>query len=349
VTPPDKSTTGRERRRRRRGGEFGATRDRHSRRSNPPPRLLKWNRSAARPNGASLPPFPDGSGRQHDRRRNSTYRALFWSGAYVAGRRDTPAVPIADALRSIIEGRAGTWGVYARHLGTGETVDIRADDVMPAQSSVKVCILLAYTKRVGLGVQDPDRRVKLLDEDHALGSGVLRYLAPGLSPTLDDLAWLMIVLSDNIATLALIRELGGREVVNSDMDELGLSHLRLRDSLLGSSYMSATPQELAEVYTHLDEHARRILYQVDKVDFLVRRIPHAPNVVDHGLQVPVRAYTKAGWGAECVDAGLFETDECSWIIAAMAKDLPDLRHRPDDEGPRTLADIGETIYRAWGP
>lgn len=99
----------------------------------------------------------------------------------------------------MIDGRAGTWGVYARHLGTGETVAIRADEVMPAQSSVKVCVLLAYTKRIRLGDDDRERRVTLLGEDHALGSGVLRYLAPGLSPTLDDLAWLMIVLSDNIA------------------------------------------------------------------------------------------------------------------------------------------------------
>ena len=90
---------------------------------------------------------------------------------------------------------------------------------MPAQSSVKVCVLLAYTKRIRLGNDERDRRVTLLSEDHEMGSGVLRYLAPGLSPTLDDLAWLMIVLSDNIATRALIRELGGREVVNAEMDD----------------------------------------------------------------------------------------------------------------------------------
>ncbi len=250
----------------------------------------------------------------------------------------------------MIGSRAGTWGVYARHLDTGETVAIRADEVMPAQSSVKVCVLLAYTKKTRLGDDDPDRRVTLLSEDHALGSGVLRYLAPGLSPTLDDLAWLMIVLSDNIATLALIRELGGREVVNAAMDELGVPHPRVRDSLEGSSYMSATPRDLAEIYTRLDEHAREILYRVDKVNFLARRVPHVHDAIDWGLPAPVRVYGKAGWGAcECVDAGLFETDEGSWVIAAMAKDLPDLWHRPDDGGPRTLADIGEAIYHAWKP
>ena len=260
-----------------------------------------------------------------------------------------PGVALEDTLRTMIDGRAGTWGVYARHLDTGETVAIRADEVMPAQSSVKVCVLLAYTKRIRLGNDERDRRVTLLSEDHEIGSGVLRYLAPGLSPTLDDLAWLMIVLSDNIATRALIRELGGREIVNAEMDALGVPQLRLHDSLQqGASYFTATPHDLAEVYTHLDEHAREILYRVEKVDFLPRRIPHVPAAIDHGLTAPVRVYGKAGWGArECVDAGLFETDECSWVIAAMAKDLPGLWQQTDDEGPRTLADIGETIYHAW--
>lgn len=254
-----------------------------------------------------------------------------------------------DAVRTIIDGRAGTWGVYARNLDTGETVAIRADEVTAAQSSLKVSVLLTYTKTIRLGKENADRRVRLLDEDHELGSGVLRYLAPGLLPTLDDLAWLMIVQSDNIATRALIRELGGPQIVEAEMDALGVPHLRLRESPQDAEYkFMATPHDLAEVYTHLDDHAREILYRVEK-GFLARRVPHWPDAIDWGLTAPVRVYGKAGWGLECVDAGLFETDECSWVVAAMGKDLPDLWHRPDDEGPRTLADIGETIYRAWGP
>ena len=219
---------------------------------------------------------------------------------------------------------------------------------MPAQSSLKVSVLLTLTRRIRLGGDDPDRRVRLLDEDHELGSGVLRHLAPGLLPTLHDLAWLMIVLSDNIATRALIRELGGPEVIEAEMDALGVPHLRLRASPQDAEYrFMATPHDLAEVYTHLDDHAREILYRVDR-GFLARRVPHWPEAVDVCLTPPVRVYGKAGWGLECVDAGLFETDGCSWIVAAMGKDLPDLWHRADDEGPRTLADIGEAVYGAWG-
>ena len=35
-----------------------------------------------------------------------------------------------DALLTMVDGRAGTWGVDARHLDSGGTVAIRADDVM---------------------------------------------------------------------------------------------------------------------------------------------------------------------------------------------------------------------------
>ena len=245
--------------------------------------------------------------------------------------------------------RGGSWGVYARHLQTGETVSIRADEVMPAQSSLKVAVLLTYTKRIRVGTDQPDRRVTVLSEDHELGSGILRYLAPGLSPTLNDLAWMMIVLSDNIATRALIRELGGREVINAEMDALGLPTLRLHDSVQqGASFFTATPRELAEVYTHLDDHAREILYRVERVDFLPRHLPHISVSIDHGVTPPVRVYGKGGWGArECVDAGLFETDDVSWIVGAMAKELPGRWQHTDSEGPRTLADLGEAIYAAW--
>ncbi len=254
---------------------------------------------------------------------------------------------LRDELGTMIDGRPGTWGVYARHLDTDETVAIRADEVMPAQSSLKVAVLLTYTKKVGLGTDDPTRRVSLLVEDHELGSGVLRYLAPALSPTLNDLAWLMIVLSDNIATRALIRELGGPEIIEAEMEALGVPRLRLRASPEDADYrFMATPHDLAEVYTHLDERAREMLYRVEKV-FLARRVPHWPDAIDWGITSPVRVYSKAGWGRECVDAGLFETDGGSWVVAAMGKDLPDLWHRPDDEGPRMLADLGAAIYHAW--
>jgi len=261
-------------------------------------------------------------------------------------------VTLEVQVRELVAGRAGTWGVYARNLGTDETVAIDADVVMPAQSSVKTCVLLTYEHGVDEGTVDPDRRVALTVDDVVLGSGVLRYLSPGLEPTLNDLAWLMITVSDNVATKTLIRELGGGDVVNAYMGRLGLPTAyigRPWDDGGGDLELASSARDLAELYTHLGPRSREMLYRHQRLDLLPRHLPHDPDVSDHGLTAPVRVYGKSGWGAcEIVDAGRFETDTAAWVIAAMAKDLPDLWHRPDDTGPRTLADIGAACWRAWG-
>jgi beta-lactamase family protein len=258
-------------------------------------------------------------------------------------------VTLDRELRELVADRAGTWGVYARNLGTGETVAIDADVVMPAQSSLKTGVLVAYERRVDQGTIEPNRRVPLTADDVELGSGVLRYLAPGLEPTLDDLAWLMITVSDNVATRVLVRELGAA-AIDAELDRLGLPSARTNDPLPGTSaQFRSSARDLAELYTHLGPRSREILYRHQLLDLLPRHLPHVPDMVDHGLTAPVRVYGKAGWGAcELVDAGLFETDSAAWVVAGMARDLPDLWHRPDYVGPRTLADIGAACFRAWG-
>jgi hypothetical protein len=259
-------------------------------------------------------------------------------------------VTLDRELRELVAGRPGTWGVYARNLGTDETVAIDADVLMPAQSSLKAGVLVVYERRVENRSIDPDRRVTITADDHELGSGVLRHLAPGLAPTLDDLAWLMITVSDNVATLVLMRELGGAASIDVELDRLGLPTARTNDPLAGTSaHFRSSARDLAELYTHLGPRSREILYRHQRLDLLPRRLPHDPDVSDHGLTAPVRVYGKAGWGAcELVDAGRFETDTAAWVIAGMARDLPDLWHRPDDAGPRTLADIGAACWRTWG-
>jgi hypothetical protein len=259
-------------------------------------------------------------------------------------------VTLETEVRALVTGRAGSWGVYARNLTTGETVAVNADAVMPAQSSLKTGVLVVFEQRIDDGSVQPDRRIVLRDDDRVLGSGVLRYLGAELEPTLNDLAWLMMTVSDNVATKMLVRELGGPEVVTDALVRLGLPTARAHlPEPSGPVNFDASPRDLAEVYTHVGPRAREILFRHQLVDLLPRHLPHVPDVGDYGITAPVRVYGKAGWGAcEIVDSGLFETDANGWVAAAMAKDLPDLFHRPDDVGPRTLADIGAALFAAWG-
>jgi hypothetical protein len=66
--------------------------------------------------------------------------------------------------------------------------------------------------------------------------------------------------------------------------------------------------------------------------------------------MPVRVFNKTGNGiGNFIDSGLFETDDASWVIAAMVTEQQDFAARPDDVAPAACADIGERVYEAWGP
>jgi len=264
-------------------------------------------------------------------------------------------VTLSADLRSLLEGRTGTFGVYARNLETNEVAGFGADRIMDTASAAKTFVLVHYSRLVDAGKCDPHRRVVVGAEDRVLGTGVLRYLEPGVQLTLDDLAWLMIIVSDNVATDLLVAEVGGAEAVNETMTDLGMPLARLNPSFTRhvelvewQPFGTSTPRDLATAYTHLDERCRRILWRQQFVEGLPRRVPHANQAADWEITLPVRVFNKTGGDPGVfTDAALFETDKASWIAAFMAADLRDLTG-PGGVGPRTAGDVGLMLYEAWG-
>lgn len=264
------------------------------------------------------------------------------------------AMTLTDAVRSTVDGLPGVFGVYARNLATGETVELDADRVMPAESTAKTGALILYSRLVDAGTLDPSTRVELSDSDKYIGTGVLRFLASGLQPTLDDLAWLMIIVSDNSATAMLMPRLGTLDDFAAAMQALGCPTLRINeiemgDALAGTPFSVSSPRDLAELYAHLDERCRTILYRQQHLVGLPRRLPHMAYAADVAITMPVRVYNKTGTGmGRFVDSGRFETDTASWVVAAMADGQTDFASRPEDAAPNAFARIGELLYEAWG-
>jgi beta-lactamase class A len=261
---------------------------------------------------------------------------------------------LATTIEDAIDGKPGAFGIYARNLNTGETIDIKGDQVLPAESAAKSFVLVYYSQLVASGEVDPTLRVLLNDEHRYVGTGVLRFLASGLAPTLDDLVWLMIIVSDNTATAMLLQSIGGPDRVNAAMRDLGyptarLNDITFEDALAGAPFSLSSPRDLAEVYTQMDERARAILFRQQHLIGLPRRLPHMAMATDVDITMPVRVYNKTGNGAGTfIDSGLFETDETSWVVAAMASEQTDFASRPDDVAPAAFGEIGELLYSAWG-
>lgn len=262
---------------------------------------------------------------------------------------------LSDDAEALVAQCAGLVSLYARNVVSSETIEVGHTGPMPAESAAKTFILVHYSRLVSEGAVDPDARVTCSAPDVCLGSGVLRYLSPGGVLTLDDLAWLMIIVSDNVATHLVLEHVGGPDAVNERMARLGLptawlnprfSHTHM---LTDEPFATATPKDLAEIYCRLDDRCREKLFRQQFTDFLPRRLPHVSGATDFGITMPVRVFNKTGGGfLTCTDSGLFETDDATWVAAAMASNQQDFASRADDSAPVLFANFGELLYRTWG-
>lgn len=255
---------------------------------------------------------------------------------------------ISEDVQGILAPLPGVFGVFARNLDTDEVVEVNGVQVLPTESAAKTFVLLHYARLVAAGDCDPSTQVVVPDDFRFDGTGVIRYLSGGLTLRLDDLAWLMIIVSDNVATALLLLEIGGPGAVNQTTADLGLATARLagfNEMWTGAPFATSTARDLAEAYSYLDDECRQKLFHQQDLIGLPRRLEHSR----FDPTMPVRAFNKTGVGPSTfIDSGLFETDAGRWVTAAMASEIPVGTTRPSDPVPVAFGEIGYTLYRSWG-
>lgn len=112
------------------------------------------------------------------------------------------------SIRRRINSVGGRFAVAACNLGTGEQILIHPDEVFPSASVIKIPVLAALMAARDEGLLQLTNRATVRQSDIVGGSGVLLEMHTGLEVTLEDLANLMIVVSDNTATNMLIDRVG---------------------------------------------------------------------------------------------------------------------------------------------
>lgn len=149
---------------------------------------------------------------------------------FAAFGQQSKSAPQMDRLRAHLQEMAdafpGTMGLAVYDIGASKMVLINGDRLFPMASAYKIPILVEVFRQAEAGKFSLDDRVELTADDRTLGSGILTMMAPGLKPTIRDLATLMIILSDNQATDILLKKVGA-ENVTATMRKLGLNNIRV--------------------------------------------------------------------------------------------------------------------------
>lgn len=272
----------------------------------------------------------------------------------------------AEILARVDEALAsfpGVLGFYAKNLTTGEEVGYRADEVMPTASVIKVGILAELYRQAEAGEVDLERRLTLREEDRYGGTGVLKEFRPGLQPTVTDLARMMIVVSDNVATGMLVRLLG-KDRINRSFDEWGLPrteliwNLRLGDDI--RQYAVSTPRELGRLMELIATDGfltpascaamRHHLSRQQHLEQIPRYLPYNQYAADVGLEQPVSVMNKIGnYMGMRADAAIIAAPGVTFVIATINEGSPDPHFRVDHEGNILNGRVGKAVFDAWVP
>ena len=129
-----------------------------------------------------------------------------------------------------LESFPGNAGFYYEDLTTGETAEYNGDMMMNAASVIKVPVMVELFRQIEAGLLKADELVEVRDEDRVPICGVLTLMHTGLQVTLLDLCYLMITISDNMATNLLIERLGIANI-NNTMRSLGIEKTVLERKL----------------------------------------------------------------------------------------------------------------------
>jgi beta-lactamase class A len=250
-------------------------------------------------------------------------------------------------------------GVSARHLESNRTYEHDADAEFESASVIKIAVITEAMAGVREGRIDLAERWDLTDENKADGSGTLLMLDPGLNPTWNDLATLMIGPSDNTATNAWIRRLGV-EAINARMSSLGFQHIRLLGTIpmlsqkdedpspwRGFRLGILTPHDVEEWMTRV---ARGELLDPDSSKKIFDYLDKDPSRLRIARKFPSSALWAGKTGTMSGvrnDSGILRTRKGRFVLVVFTSDSKADGFGADHPAVMAIADVSKAIVDGW--
>ena len=255
-----------------------------------------------------------------------------------------------ELLLSRLGGRAACAAISQEQAGPRVLVEINPGAVFPAASLAKVPILVELARRLAR----PDceysweTRLEVPNEARVASDGVLADLSPDLRPTIQDVAHLMITISDNTASNMLL-DLLGMEAINATMRELGLRETRLERRFIDFEARRAgrdnwtTAAEMVQLFEHI-YHGR--VPERDRLIKMLLRQNHYELLSAYWGEDEPFAHKTGGLAGIKHDAGILFRALDNWqqplIIAALTSEQPDL-----PLAQLHLARVGRVLRQSW--
>jgi D-alanyl-D-alanine carboxypeptidase (penicillin-binding protein 5/6)/beta-lactamase class A len=264
---------------------------------------------------------------------------------------------LATRLAPLIESHQGKVAVGVKHLGTGDSYFVNADEVLPTASLIKVAVLVEAYLQADEGkvsLRDP---VTLKKSDMVPGSGILtNHFSEGATLPLRDCVRLMCVYSDNTATNLVLDKVGIANV-NKRMQGFGLKETRINAKVFRGSTTSVAPDRTKK-YGLGSTTAREMVALFERIqngDGI--RPPLNLTILEHlkknddkmkfgRLELPgVTIAHKDGSVTEAkTDAGILYTPQGAIAVCVLTNENKDRRWVKDNAGNVLCAKVARAVY-----
>jgi beta-lactamase class A len=259
-----------------------------------------------------------------------------------------------QALTAEVEGDVG---LYVRHLGTGRGAMLRADELFPTASMIKVPILLKTFDLLADGAFAFDTTLVWADSLRYGGEDDLfDKLLDGAKVPLNQVTMAMITSSDNAASLWLQALVGGGEAINAWLAANGFDSTRVNSRTPGRreiwqkyGWGQTTPREIAEMLVGLREG--RLVNRAAS-EAMYRHLTRIHWNGEALSQLPpwVQAASKQGAvNRSRSEVVLVNAPTGDYVFAVITKNQADQSWTPANQGYVLLRKVSALLWREFAP
>jgi beta-lactamase class A len=286
-----------------------------------------------------------------------SFLAIALFPAPAAAQRERPDSRLQRELETLTRDFHGDVGIYVRHLRTGATAAIQADDTFPTASMVKVPIMIGVFDAMARGqlaftdtAPEPRARAKYPEDDISAG------LSDTARITVSRLLTLSLTYSDNSASLWLQQLAGSGSAINGWLERNGFAVTRVNARTPGreaeydaSGWGQTTPREMARLVTFIRQGKAVGPAASEEMYRTMTRSFWTGEALSQ-LPPTVQAASKQG----AVDRSrsevvLVNAPSGDYVFCVITRNQQDESWRPDNEGYVLLRRVSALLWRHFEP
>ncbi|BFM38952.1 serine hydrolase [Synechocystis sp. LKSZ1] len=232
---------------------------------------------------------------------------------------------------------------YFIDVDNGQYVNLAGTQTLPAASTIKLPIVIAFFEDVDAGKVMLQEQLPLSKDVIGSGSGDMQYQVGKVkSYSALETVTKMIVISDNTATNMLIKRLGGKQALNQRFQAWGLTQTVINNPLPDLEGTNKTsPQDLVKALIKIHQGDTLSLKSRDRL-LNIMQGTKTRTLLPQGLETDAKIAHKTGdIGTLLGDAGIIDMPNGKRYIGAVMATRP-----YNDPAARTLIqNISRTVYQ----